>query len=39
LYDNLVFLVIGKSTAVVSNTSKEKDVLRPTFSLSASKIP
>ena len=38
LYDNLEFLVINQSTAAVSSTRKDKDVFRPTVSLSASKI-
>jgi hypothetical protein len=38
-YDQFEFLVISQSTVAVSRTRKNTDVLRPTFSLSASKIP
>jgi hypothetical protein len=39
LYDNLEFLVINQRTAAVITARKVIDVLRPTCSLSASKIP
>jgi hypothetical protein len=39
LYDNLEFFVVNQRTAAVMMTRKVIDVLRPTCSLSASKIP